>query len=229
MCGRFTLSERNGKLVEASLGVPAGTLGDYVPRYNIAPTQPYFVVVMRYENRAILSARWGLVPYWSKDASRASQAVNAKSETVDSIRTFREAFRRRRCVVPADGFYEWNGPRVARQPLWIRRCDGQLLLFAGLYEEWKPDGGGTETTFTILTCAANATLAKVHDRMPVILSDRDADDWMNPRDGDPLALKRILIPAAEDLLEMRPVSPLVNDVRNEGPELLAEPMQRSLF
>jgi putative SOS response-associated peptidase YedK len=232
MCGRFTLTERDGKLIEARLGLADGALdalGDHVPRYNIAPTQPYFVVVTRYENRAILPARWGLVPYWAKDSSRAGQAINAKSETVESTPTFREAFRKRRCVVPADGFYEWTGGRSARQPMWIRRRDGQLLLFAGLYEEWKPADGDRETTFTILTCAANATMAAVHNRMPVILSDRDADDWMNPREAEPIALKRMLIPTKEDVLEMRPVSALVNDVRNEGPELLAPPAQRSLF
>jgi putative SOS response-associated peptidase YedK len=232
MCGRFTLTERNGKLIEARLGLTDGALdaiGDYVPRYNIAPTQPYFVVITRYENRAILPARWGLVPYWSKDASRASQAINAKSETVESTPTFREAFRKRRCVVPADGFYEWTGGRSARQPLWIRRRDGQLLLFAGLYEEWKPAGGDRETTFTILTCAANSTMAAVHNRMPVILSDRDADDWMNPHETDPIALKRMLIPVNDAVLEMRPVSALVNDVRNEGPDLLTAPAQGSLF
>lgn len=233
MCGRFTLTERNGKLVEARLGLPDGAIasaiGDYVPRYNIAPTQPFFVVITRFENRALIPARWGLVPYWSKDSSRAGQAINAKSETVESTPTFREAFRKRRCVVPADGFYEWTGGRSARQPMWIRRRDRQLLLFAGLYEEWKPANAAAETTFTILTCAANSAMAAVHNRMPVILSDRDADDWMNPREADPLSLKRMLIPAAEDVLEMRPVSPLVNNVRNEGAELLAEPLQRSLF
>jgi putative SOS response-associated peptidase YedK len=221
MCGRFTLTEPDRSVVAVRLGVRAGALGDYSPRYNIAPTQDYFVVVMAYENRAILRAKWGLVPQGSKDASRASQAINARSETVESRATFREAFRHRRCVVPGDGFYEWSGPRSARQPWWIHRRDGQLLLFAGLYEEWSPAGSDAVRTFTILTCAANSMMTRVHDRMPVILCDRDADDWMNPREADPLALKRILIPATDDLLEMRPASPLVNNVRNEGPELLA--------
>lgn len=220
MCGRFTCTERNGSLVEARLGVTPGAIADYAPRYNIAPTQPWFVVVMKYENRTILRAKWGLVPQGSKDASRAAQSINARSETVESRPAFRDAFKHRRCVVPADGFYEWTGPRSARQPHWIYRSDGQLLLFAGLYEEWKPAGGAAETTFTILTCAANSTMARVHDRMPVILADRDADDWMNPREPNPPTLKRLLIPAAEDVLQMRPVSPLVNSVRNEGPELL---------
>jgi putative SOS response-associated peptidase YedK len=220
MCGRFTLTERDGRLVEARLGVPTGALSDYSRRYNIAPTQPYFVVVMAYENRAIIPAKWGLVPRGSKDASRAAQCINARSESVESRPAFRDAFRSRRCVVPADGFYEWSGPRTARQPHWIHRRDGQLLLFAGLYEEWQPAGTDAETTFTILTCAANSTMAHVHDRMPVILSDREADDWMNPREAVPHALKRMLLPAADDVLEMRAASPLVNNVRNEGPELL---------
>ena len=216
------MTERDGKLVEARLGVPPGALADYAPRYNIAPTQPYFVVAMKYENRTILPAKWGLVPCGSKDARRAAQCINARCETVESRSAFRDAYKHRRCVVPADGFYEWTGPRSARQPHWIHRRDGQLLLFAGLYEQWQPETGAAETTFTILTCAANSMMSRVHDRMPVILSDRDADDWMNPREPDPHALKRMLIPAAEELLEMTPVSPLVNNVLNEGPELLAK-------
>lgn len=221
MCGRFTLAEPDRGLIETRLGVPAGALADYRPRYNIAPLQRHFIIVTIYENRVVVPARWGLVPRWSKDASRASQCINAKCETVESKPSFRDAFKKRRCVVPADGFYEWTGPRNARRPLWIHRRDGQLLLFAGLYEEWKPAEGEAETTFTILTCAANATLAAVHDRMPIILSDREADDWMNPRESEPLSLKRMLVPPPEDLLVMQPASPLVNSVRNEGPELLS--------
>jgi putative SOS response-associated peptidase YedK len=223
MCGRFTLTKRDRSVLERRLGVPAGALGDYLPRFNIAPTQDYFVVVTAYENRAIVPAKWGLVPQGSKDASRAAQAINARSETVASRSIFRDAFKSRRCVVPADGFYEWTGPRSARQPLWIHRRDRQLMLFAGLYEEWTPTGGNAVTTFTILTCAANSTMAVVHDRMPVILSDRNAEDWMNPREANPLVLKHMLISAAEDVLEMQLASPLVNSVRNEGPELLCDP------
>lgn len=223
MCGRFALTEHDRNLLETRLGLPPGALGDYRPRYNIAPMQRHFVVVTKYENRAILPARWGLVPRCAKDASRASQCINAKCECVESKPSFRDAFKKRRCVVPADGFYEWTGPRTTRRPLWIHRRDGQLLRFAGLYEKWKPADGEAETTFTILTCAANSAMAAVHNRTPVILSDRDADDWMNPREADPLALKRMLVAAAEDLLEMQPASPLVNSVRNKGPELLAAP------
>jgi putative SOS response-associated peptidase YedK len=161
-----------------------------------------------------------LVNRWAKDSSRASQYINAKAETLDQRPSFSEAFQQRRCVVPADGFYEWTGPKAKRQPLWIHPRAGGLLLLAGLYESWYPEGNQPEVTFTIVTCAANAAIAEVHDRMPVVLDERAVEDWMNPRERDPLSLKRLLVPALDDLLAMRPASPLVNSVKNEGPALL---------
>jgi putative SOS response-associated peptidase YedK len=152
---------------------------------------------------------------------RAKYSINAKAETVESRPTFAEAFAHRRCVIPANGFYEWTGPKYARQPFWIHRGDGDLLLFAGLYQNGENNDNRSQATFTILTCAANSTLAAIHNRMPVILSGRDADDWMNPCEKAPLSLKRLLVPTAEHLLVVQPASPLVNSVRNEGPQLLA--------
>jgi putative SOS response-associated peptidase YedK len=134
--------------------------------------------------------------------------------------SFREAFQRRRCVVPGDGWYEWIGPKAKRQPFWIHPRAGALLLFAGLYESWYPAGDQPEVTFTIVTCPANATIATIHDRMPVILDEGGAEDWMNPREKEPLSLKRLLAPAPADLLVMKPTSLLANSVKNEGPELL---------
>jgi putative SOS response-associated peptidase YedK len=134
--------------------------------------------------------------------------------------SFSEAFQQRRCIVPADGFYEWAGPKAKRRPLWIHPRAGGLLLFAGLYESWYPEKDRPELTFTIVTCAASATIAAIHDRMPVVLDERAAEDWMDPRERDPLSLKRLLVPAPHDLLAMRPASPLVNNVKNEGPALL---------
>jgi putative SOS response-associated peptidase YedK len=148
--------------------------------------------------------------------------INAKAETVDKLPSFREAFERRRCVVPADGFFEWRGPKARREPLWIHPADGALLLFAGLFEAWQPQLGEWRTTFTILTTAANRTIEPIHNRMPVILDEAGADDWMNGRERDPLSLKRLLAPAPDDLLVVRPASPLVNSVKNEGPELLED-------
>ena len=220
MCGRFTLTRRDGRELAAELGIPDDAFADYRPRYNIAPMQRHFIVTTEFENRKVVPARWGLVNRWAKDNSRASQCINAKAETVEARRSFRGAFKKRRCVVPADGFYEWTGPKGARQPLWIHRADGKLILFAGLYEDWFPEKDKPETTFTIITCEPNAVTRPIHNRMPVILGERAADDWMNPGEADPLSLKRLLIPAADDVLLAQPASPLANSVRNDGPELL---------
>jgi len=220
MCGRFTITRRDGNSLAAELGVSADSFVDYRPRYNVAPMQKHFIVRIKYENREAIPARWGLAKSGAKDASMAAKCINARSETVEARPAFRDAFRKRRCVVPADGFFEWTGPKTARQPAWFHREDSRLVLFAGLYEAWQREQGEWETTFTILTTAANAVVAPYHDRMPVILADRDADDWMDPRAPDPLALKRLLVPAPADLLIATPVSPKINNVRNDSPDLL---------
>jgi len=220
MCGRFTLARQDKREMAELLGVDESELGDYRPRYNIAPMQRHFLVVSEYERRKALPARWGLVNRWAKDNRRAARCINAKSETVDIKPGFRDAFLKRRCVIPGDGFYEWTGPKNSRKPLWIHRADHQLLLFAGLHESWQREPGNWECTFTILTCEPNQTMAQIHNRMPVILSERDADDWMNPLEKDPSALKRLLVPAPDELLVVQPASALVNSPKNEGPELL---------
>jgi len=135
------MTRRDRTELAAMLGVPESELGDYTPRFNIAPTQPYFVLKTKYENREAIPATWGLVNSWAKDASRASMCINAKAETVDKLPSFREAFEKRRCVVPADGFYEWRGPKARREPLWIHPADDALLLFAGLFEAWQSQPG----------------------------------------------------------------------------------------
>ena len=229
MCGRFTITRRDGNMLAAELGVAADSFVDYRPRYNVAPTQMHYVVRVKFENREVLPARWGLVNTWAKTASTAAKNINARAETVNTRPTFREAFIKRRCVVPADGFFEWTGPKTARQPTWFHREDNQLLLFAGLYESWRPKPDQWETTFTILTTAANALTRQYHDRMPVILADRDADDWMDPRAPDPLVLKKLLVPAPADLLIATPVSPAVNDVDNDSPDLLKTGGQMSFI
>jgi putative SOS response-associated peptidase YedK len=228
VCGRFTITRRDGNSLAAELGVPADSLVDYRPRYNVAPTQNHFIVRIKYENREVIPATWGLVKSGSKDASMAARTINARSETVETRGAFRDAFREHRCVVPADGFFEWTGAKTARQPTWFHREDGALILFAGLYEAWQKEQGVWQTTFTILTTSANRLLESYHDRMPVILADRDADDWMDPRTPDPHALKRLLIPAPADLLIATPVSPDVNNVDNDSPELLQPASQMSL-
>jgi putative SOS response-associated peptidase YedK len=228
MCGRFTITRRDGNSLAAELGVPADSFAGYRPRYNVAPTQQHFIVRIKYENREVIPATWGLVKSGSNDGSMAAKTINARSETVESRGAFRDAFQKRRCVVPADGFFEWTGPKTARQPTWFHREDSGLVLFAGLYEAWQKEREVWETTFTILTTTSNALLESYHDRMPVILADRDADDWMDPRAPDPHALKRLLVPAPSDLLIATPVSPDVNNVDNDSPELLQPAGQMSL-
>src|SRR6516162_2950216 len=220
MCSRFSLAEERDFLA-ARLGVSAAALANYRPRYNIAPQQEHFIVTTEHERRKLMAAKWGLVTNPDRDGRRR-YLINAKAETLESRPTFAEAFANRRCVIPASGFYEWNGPSYARQPFWIHRRDGDLLLFAGLYQDGENNDTGTQSAFTILTCAANSTLATIQDRMPVILSDRDADDWINPSAKKPHSLKRLLRPTAEDALLVHAASPLVNSVRNEGPQLLGD-------
>jgi putative SOS response-associated peptidase YedK len=222
MCGRFTLTWEEWRQVADALGVQdeRDVAASYRPRFNIAPTDEHFIITSEFERRKARRARWGLVNRCAKNNSRASQCINAKAETLEQRPTFSEAFQQRRCVVPADGFFEWTGPKAKRQPLWIHPRAGGLLFFAGLYESWYPGKDRPEVTFTIVTCAANPVLVTIHDRMPVVLDESAADDWMNPRETDPLLLKRLLVPAPNDLLAMRPASPLVNSVKNEGPALL---------
>src|SRR6266478_6135590 len=222
MCGRFTLTWEEWRQVAGALGVEdeVDAFADYRPRFNIAPTDQHFIITSEFERRKAQRANWGLVNRWARDNRRASQCINAKAETLEQRSTFREAFQQRRCVVPADGYYEWTGPKNKRQPLWIHPRSGGLMLFAGLYETWFPKRDQPEVTFTIVTCEANELIGEVHNRMPVILDERAAEDWMNPRERDQLALKCLLVPASSDLLVMQSASPLVNSVKNEGPELL---------
>jgi putative SOS response-associated peptidase YedK len=222
MCGRFTLTYREREALAFELGVPVEQVpaSDYRPRYNIAPTDPHYIVRVRYEDRELLPAKWGLVNNWAKDAKRAAMQINARSETLATLAPFRDAFRRRRCVVPADGFFEWTGSKDARQPLWFHRPDGKLLLFAGLYESWEPSPGERQRTFTIVTTGANSLMAPVHDRMPVILLDDAVDEWLNPKQEDVDYLKLMFQPAPDGLLTATPVSPRVNSVKNDDPECL---------
>jgi putative SOS response-associated peptidase YedK len=226
MCGRFTLTRQDRRELAQLLGVDENDLRDYRPRYNIAPTDQHFIVTSKYEQRTVRPASWGLVNTWPTDNSRASQCINAKVESLQERTTFREAFLRRRCIVPADGFYEWRGPKTQREPVWIHPTDSGLLLFAGLYESWQPKPGQWQRTFTIITTSANELIKSIHDRMPAILDERMAEDWMNPQEPNPERLKSILVPASEKKLAISPASPLVNNVKNDGPELLSGQVAR---
>ena len=224
MCGRFTLTYEVEQLA-AELGVPPETLLDYRPRYNIAPTDPHWIVRARYEDREALAAKWGLVNFWMKDRKQAFKNINARAETVQKMRSFREAFKERRCVVPADGFFEWTGAKEARKPIWFHRPEGGLIYFAGLYESWRPSPDEKERTFTIITTEPNSLIEPVHDRMPVILEDDAIDHWLYARQ-EPAELMALLRPVREDLLVGTAVSTRVNSVKNDDSACL-EPDQDS--
>lgn len=232
MCGRFTLTYREKQRLAEECGVNVEEISDagYKPRWNIAPTDPHWIVRMQYEEREILPAKWGLVNAWAKDAKRAAKQINARAETIATNSAYREAFAKRRCVVPADGFYEWTGAGSSRQPIWFHRPDGKLILFAGLYESWPATTDSWQRTFTIITTTPNAVTSPIHDRMPVILDGDAVDYWLDPREEDTDSLKALLAPAPDDLLVKLSVSQRVNSVKNDDPSCLepAEAVQRLL-
>src|SRR5439155_12231362 len=164
-------------------------------------------------------AKWGLVNFWMADRRQAFKNINACAETIQTAPSFREAFKVRRCVIPADGFFEWTGQKEARQPIWFHRPDGGLIYFAGLHESWRPAPGEKERTFTIITTTPNLLIEPIHNRMPVILDDAAIDDWLYARSSES-SLIDLLRPAREDLLVGTPVSTRVNSVKNDDPDCL---------
>lgn len=219
MCGRFVQHRAPIAYAEHfGLDLASLQLPNCPPRYNAAPTQDLMVLRQNPQTGAfdLSLLRWGLVPVWAKDTSGGARLINARAETVAEKPTFRDAWRkRRRCIIPADGFYEWQAEPGGRQPFFITPADGTPLAFAGLWEGWKdPATGQWLRTFTILTCAANATLRPLHDRMPVLLATADFPRFLgadDPRD--------LLRPAPDGQLTFWPVSNAVNAVRNDSADL----------
>jgi putative SOS response-associated peptidase YedK len=223
MCGRFTLTYNDPEELAAELGVAGGFPPGYRPRYNIAPTDQHWIVRMKREDREILPAKWGLINSWVKDPKQARPQINARSETAERSGSFRDAFKERHCVIPADGFFEWTGPKEARQPHWFHRPDGKLILFAGLYESWSASGGTPgewERTFTILTTEPNQVMRPIHDRMPVILQGEQIEEWLFTGEQHLAIPAGLLAPAPDDLLIATPVSPRANSVKNDDPGVL---------
>lgn len=206
MCGRFTLTLPAEKLCALFQVSPPPGLG---PRYNIAPTQPAPVVRPAGDEREMVLLRWGLVPPWARDPSLGSRLVNARAETAWEKPSFAPAFRRRRCLVPADGFYEWRKTPGGSRPYLFRFRDGRPFAFAGLWERWERGEEPLET-FTILTTRANALVAPIHPRMPVILDPRDYDAWLDPSLQDLSRLAGLLQPFPPGGMEGFPVTPRVN-------------------
>ena len=219
MCGRFTQQRPTAEL--AALFEAEPLTDDPGGHFNLAPTDPAAVVVERGGRRAITTYAWGLIQPWATDSRRAAGQINARAETVATSGAYRDSFRRRRCIVPADGFYEWQREGSARRPYLIRRRDGAPMALAGLWSGWRdPVTDLVRRTFTIVTTTPNDRIAAVHDRMPVILDPTDWARWLDPTQDDVGELHGLLRPAPPDPLEIVPVSTLVNNVRNDGPELI---------
>lgn len=225
MCGRFTSTTGVADLA-AFFDASDDGLPELGPNHNVTPTSDVVTVVEDPDGQRRLDImHWGLVPPWADDVSVGSRMINARSETVAEKPSFRSAFRRRRCLIPVDGFYEWTPVegRRRKQPMYIHARDGRPLAFAGLWESWRPkdhEGEGAVRSCTILTGDANALIAPLHHRMPMIL-DREAwDPWLSP-DTEVDSLHELLRPAPEDLLEFWPVSIAVNDVGRRDSELIA--------
>jgi putative SOS response-associated peptidase YedK len=242
MCGRYASARQRIELLEEFRVERDRVTEPLEPDYNVAPTKRVYAVLARGTEPAAAEApaqpvpqrelrvvRWGLVPPWAKDRSIGSRLINARAETVASKPAFRRAFTRRRCLLPADGYYEWQQPGSAggvKQPYFICRGDGGSLAFAGLYELWRDPAlpAGDEQpwlwTATIITTSAPDELGRIHDRMPMVVQQDRWADWLDPAGDDPADLMPLLVPAASDGLISYAVSTAVNSVRNNGPRLM---------
>jgi putative SOS response-associated peptidase YedK len=222
MCGRFTLITPAEVVAEQFQLIEAPSLS---PRYNVAPTQPVAAVRPSPGNggRELVLLRWGLVPFWAKDPAIGSRMINARSETVAQKPAFRAAFRRRRCLVPADGFYEWQRQEQGKQPFYIRLGDEKPFAFAGLWEHWEGPDETTIESCTLLTTEPNDLIRLLHNRMPVILAPSDYDLWLDPGVQEAELLQPLLRPYPSENMIAYPISTWVNSPRNEGPQCI-EPL-----
>ncbi len=234
MCGRFTLRTSASEIAQ-QFGVLE--VAPFSARFNIAPTQAVAVVraltpgpspAMGEGSRELVWLRWGLVPSWAKDPAIGSRLINARAETAAGKPAFRAAMRRRRCLLAADGFYEWQRAGRAKQPYFIRLHEDRPMAFAGLWEVWEGTGHSSLETCTLLTTAANDLLRPIHDRMPVILAPENYPAWLDPAVEDPRRLEPLLVPYPGEEMEAYRVSSLVNDPTHDSPRCI-EPAEAALF
>ncbi|MGH6736385.1 MAG: SOS response-associated peptidase [Methyloceanibacter sp.] len=226
MCSRYNLTTPP-EAVRAYFGY--ADTPNFPARYNIAPTQPIPVVCRDREGgRRFRLMRWGLLPRFVKDPKKFPTLINARSEEALVKPSFRNAMRWRRCLVPADGFYEWTGPKGKRRPFLLRPREPGLIAFAGLYERWRDPEGGEVDTVAILTCPANRTVAALHDRMPVVLPPEQFEAWLDVNDVKPEDAAALLAPAPDNLFEAIELHPKINDSRKDEPGI-QEPLQLSLL
>jgi putative SOS response-associated peptidase YedK len=233
MCGRFRLSGRK-QLIEEYFATTSGD-DDWVPRCNVAPSQPVPTIRQNPKEpvREMSSMRWGLIPSWAKDSSVAASMINARSETAATKPAFRDALKSRRCLIPADGFYEWSRAGKIKQPYCFEVNEGESFAFAGLWDRWKDASGNWVRTYSILTTTPNAVTSAVHDRKPVILDPDGYDVWLDPGMKDVGAMSDLLKPFDARLMRCYPVSSRVNNATNDDEECCApvelEQIQNRLF
>lgn len=217
MCGRFSLAA-TGEEVAAHYELPEVPF--VVPRYNIAPTQPVAAIRLKSSgSREFTFFQWGLIPSWAKDPSTGSKMINARAETVADKPAFRAAFKRRRCLLPATGFYEWQQTNGRKQPMYIHAAEGGIVSLAGLWEVWQSPDGGLLETCTILTTTPNSLMEPIHNRMPVILDPLDYGMWLDA-DTPPDQLHHLLRPYDPARLDAYPVSAAVNRPQNDSVECI---------
>lgn len=218
MCGRYFLILTLGDLIEI-FGVEKN--GFLEPRYNIAPSQSIPAIRQEETGRRLVMLHWGLIPSRAKDLKTGFRAINARSETAASLPSFRAAFRQRRCLIPASGFYEWDKQGASRQPYQVRRVDRRPMAFAGIWERWRnPQDRSVIESCAILTTKANEEVSRIHDRMPVILEPGAFSLWLDAAEKSPEEIQPLLRPAPVGRLILRPVSTFVNDPRHEGERCL---------
>jgi putative SOS response-associated peptidase YedK len=217
MCGRYSITTAPEAMRQlfGYLEQP-----NFPPRYNIAPTQPVPIVRLDQGQRHFALVRWGLIPSWVKDPKKFALLHVARGESVNEKPAFRNAMKRRRCLVPADGFYEWTEHGERRRPFFIRQKSGQPIAFAGLWETWEGPNGEEVETVAIITTPANRMLGVIAERMPAILPPAAFDRWLDCASVDATTAAAFIVPAPEDLLEAYPVSTAVNRTANDGPELI---------
>ncbi len=218
MCGRFTLTA-NADLIQHTFGL-ADVPSNLAPRFNIAPTQPVAVVVAGENGRHFDIFRWGLIPFWAKDPAIGSRMINARAETLAEKPSFKHALRRRRCLILADGFYEWQKTPHGKQPVFIHLKDRRPFAFAGLWERWLAPDGSDVHSCTIITTQPNNLLKPVHNRMPVILPDDAHTDWLAMGEQSAQTLLPLLQPFPADEMAFYSVATLVNSPANDSPECL---------
>jgi putative SOS response-associated peptidase YedK len=226
MCSRYSLTSPP-EAVRAYFGY--ADTPNFPARYNIAPTQPVPVVCVDREGvRRFRLMRWGLLPSFVKDPKKFPTLINARSEEVLEKPSFRNAMRWRRCLIPADGFYEWTGPKGKSRPFLLHPKEPKLIAFAGLYERWRDGQGGEIDTVAILTCPANATVSRLHDRMPVVLPPEAFASWLDVKGTAPESAAKLLQPAPDALFEAIELDPKINDSKRDEPGI-QEPLQQTLL